>query len=90
MNNRITDPIERIVAIALDQAGVPYIHEKDQPNQSADFYLPELAVSIEVKQFFTERILGQMQRTDNVIVIQGRGAPLAFATMLKPMKERSE
>lgn len=51
-----------------------------------DFYLPDLDIYIEVKQFHSDRIAKQMARRPNVIAIQGRGAVLTFCAMLKGPK----
>lgn len=47
-----------------------------------DFYLPDHGVFIECKQFYSERIARQMSSVHNVIVIQGKDAAHAFATMI--------
>lgn len=76
-----TDPIERIVAVALRAAGIAY----EMPNGSTgdlDFYLPEPDVRIECKQFYSPRIAEQMSRFSDVIVIQGRAAAEQFARMV--------
>lgn len=79
----MTDPIEAIVASALTSAGVAF--ERDGANTSRpplDFYLPDFDLYIEVKQFHSDRIAGQMAKAENVIAIQGRAAALAFARMI--------
>ena len=65
--------MERIIATALDDADIPYIHGAKSP-QNLDFYLPVQDVHIEVKQFHSERIAEQMDRAPNVIAVQGRQA----------------
>ena len=65
-----TDPIENDVAVGLHKRGVGY----DYPDNGLDFYLPDFDVHIECKQFYTDRITDQLQRADNVIVVQGKKA----------------
>lgn len=64
------DPMEAMIAYALDAAKIPYTREMN----GLDFYLPTFDVYIEVKQFHSTRIADQMGRVDNVIAAQGRGA----------------
>lgn len=71
----IADPIERIIADALDRAGINYVHES--AGAPLDFQVGE--VLIEVKQFHSDRTNRQMADHNNVIVIQGREAALWFA-----------
>lgn len=66
------DPIERIVADALDGAGIPY--RRDAP---LDFECEGFA--IECKQFWSERAIRQLKGRSDVILIQGRVAAWAFA-----------
>lgn len=75
-----TDPIEKIVEEALNQADIRHLQDR-----MTDFYLPELGIYVECKQFFAPRIAEQMARVENVIVIQGRKAATAFAAMLRKM-----
>lgn len=72
------DPIEEITANALTAAGVAF----EFPENELDFYLPEIGIYIEVKQFHSSRIAEQMSRAPNVIAIQGREAALAFAALI--------
>lgn len=76
----ITDPMERIIADALDAAGEPY-----QVNAlGLDFYLPCQDVYIEVKRMHSDRIADQMSRAPNVIAVQGEQAVrLLAATIAK-------
>ena len=75
-----TDPIERIVAEALTRANIPF--KIGQETGELDFDLPTLNAKIECKQFYSERIAKQLSQNPNVIVIQGKLAALAFATMI--------
>lgn len=74
----LTDPMERIIADALDAANIRYKtgHGGHAP---LDFYLIDFDVHIEVKQFHSNRIAEQMSRAPNVIAIQGRAAAEWFA-----------
>ena len=80
-------PVENIVREAL--AARRYEYQEPSPD-NLDFYVPALGVSIECKQFYSDRIAGQMQRTENVIVIQGMGAARAFAAMLDTGQTKRE
>lgn len=75
----ITDPVERIVADALDRVGVVY---QTHNSLELDFYLPSYEIYIEVKQYHSPRISEQMSRNPNVIAIQGIEAARAFADLL--------
>jgi hypothetical protein len=79
----MSDPIERMVADALDKAGIAYVAETDPRACGLDFYLPNVGVHIEVKQFHSERIADQMSRADDVIVIQGRWAAEIFCGLIR-------
>jgi hypothetical protein len=77
---KITDPVEGAVASALDNAGFHY----DSPaDNGLDFFVVGMDTYIECKAYYTDRILKQMKLTKNIIVIQGIGAALAFAALLK-------
>ena len=76
------DPIEGIVGSALSVRGVRYVCDGDGDTKALDFYLPDFGVYIEVKQFHTERVSEQMTRDPNIIVIQGRAAAEAFASLI--------
>lgn len=78
----MTDPIERIVADALNRSKIAWVNERDPRSKGLDFYLTDFDVHIEVKQFHTPRTAEQMMRSPNVIVIVGRGAAEAFAKLL--------
>ncbi len=83
---RTDDPVERQVEHALDRAGLSYERNKEiEPGRySIDFYLPDLELWIEVCQFYTPRKIEQLSHIDNVILIQGMGAAVAFTKMLEP------
>lgn len=74
----ISDPMERMIAEALDAAGISYTC-----GPRLDFHLPDHDVWIEVKQFHSDRIAAQMATQPNVIVAQGRVAVGTLAAMIR-------
>ena len=72
----IADPVELVIATALNAKGIKYQHEAAN---GLDFYLPDADVYIECKRFHSDRIGEQMKRAENVIVIQGMTAAQFFA-----------
>jgi hypothetical protein len=79
-----SDPLEAMVAEALSAADIPYVIDgEDRRTLGLDFFLPDEGVHIEVKQFHTERTEGQMSRSPNVIVLQGRLAVAMFCAHLR-------
>lgn len=78
----MTDPMERMIADALDVAENVYSTDSDNPAH-LDFYLPVSDVHIEVKQFHSPRIAEQMSRAENVIVAQGEKAVALLAALIK-------
>ena len=77
---RAMDPIEKIVADALDARGIAW--KCDDNGTGLDVALDGVGVCIECKQFHTPRTNEQMARVENVIVIQGRAAAQMFAAMI--------
>ena len=78
----VADPMEDIIARALDAAGLDYARDYGGENPSGlDFRLAN-GVEIEVKRFHSPRIAGQMSRADNVIAIQGKEAVEFFSGLL--------
>lgn len=71
------DSLEERIAMALDIAGVAFVHESENKKQELDFYLPSYDVYIEVNKFHSDIIA-----KDNVIVIQGVKAVELFETIL--------
>lgn len=78
----INDPVEKIVAAALDARGITYRHDDPLDFECGDF-------AIEVKAFSTPRTERQIKDRTDVILIQGRQAAHAFANLLalKEMKD---
>ena len=73
-NINFSDHLEERIAIALEEAGIEFIHESEDRLQVLDFYLPFFDVYLEIKQFHADRISKQMSTSENVIAIQGRKA----------------
>lgn len=76
------DPMEGMIRAALTRAGIRFV-EGDRNPARLDFYLPEFDLYIEVKQFHSDRIAGQMARAENVIVAQGSKAVEALAALIE-------
>lgn len=80
----MTDPMEIAIRDALQSADIRFVTDDDGQNpKSLDFYLPDLDVHIEVKQFHTPRVAEQMARADNVIVAQGSKAVSLLADWIR-------
>src|SRR5690242_12184285 len=76
------DPLEQIIADALDVAEMDYITDEGGGNPSnLDFRLHN-GVEIEVKRFHTPRIADQMGRAENVIAAQGEQAVRFLAELI--------
>lgn len=78
-----SDHLERMLGDTLTELNIPFIHESQGNGSRLDFYLPRSKVYIEVKQFHSDRVLNQLKSKDNIILLQGRGAVLAFIEFLK-------
>ena len=77
---KIKDPIERVVAAALDSTGLWY--QQGKSDGEADFILPGLNLEIECKQFYSERAVRQLAGKENIILIQGKAAAAGFSSLL--------
>ena len=76
------DPLEQIIADALDQVGASYTTDMGGGNPSnLDFRLAS-GIEIEVKRFHTPRVAEQMSRSPNVIVAQGEEAVRFLAVLI--------
>lgn len=70
-----TDFLEQSVGETLEGGGVDFIHESEVKHEPVlDFELPEHDVHIEIKQFYSDRVIKQLKSKQNVIVLQGRKA----------------
>ncbi len=79
----LTDPMERLIADALNYAKIKYITDQEAASPAQlDFYLPDFDIHIEVKQMHSDRIGAQMSRADNVIVAQGATAVRWLASVI--------
>ncbi|RYG88418.1 MAG: hypothetical protein EON59_04530 [Alphaproteobacteria bacterium] len=77
------DPMEAIIADALDAIGMAYVRDFGGGNPSGlDFLLTESGIEIEVKRLHSPRIAVQMSRAEHVIAIQGDKAVRFFAALL--------
>lgn len=77
--------METILDAGLAAASIRYVRnvEPNGPGRgSIDYYLPDYDLYIEVKQFHSDRIAGQMAQVENIVAIQGIGAAKAFVGML--------
>lgn len=77
----LPDPVETMLERGLDAAGIRY-RRADTGPRHLDFYLPDLDIYIEVKQFHTPRTAKQMERVPDIIVIQGIKAAAQFVKMI--------
>ena len=79
----ITDPVEYVVAEALNSANVQFVHETQNKDlcKSLDFYLPDFDVFIECKRFSCDRTANQITGRE-VILVQGMKAALAFKELV--------
>lgn len=77
------DPLEKLIADALDSVGASYVTDNGGGNPSGlDFRLGS-GIEIEVKRFHTPRIAEQMGRAENVIAVQGEGAVRFLAFLIR-------
>lgn len=77
------DPMEKLIADALDSVGASYTTDLGGGNPSGlDFRLAS-GVEIEVKRFHSPRIADQTSRAENVIVAQGEQAVRFLAFLIR-------
>lgn len=81
---RYVDHLEAAVGNALESKGIEFTHESEEAI-GADFFLPHQNLFIEVKQFYSDRIVKQIMDKDNVIVLQGKRAVDFFVNTIKQM-----
>ena len=77
----IADPMERMIADALEASGIAYQPE-GPATSNLDFRLFN-GVHIEVKRLHSPRIAAQMGRVDNVIAAQGSLAVAWLASLIR-------
>ena len=81
---KISNPLEKQVADALDAREIKWLHEDEAGNVARlDFYIPSSGVYVEVKQAYSPRCDAQLSRAENVILVQGIDAVRAFCDLLK-------
>lgn len=79
----MSDPMEKLIADALDAVGASYTTDMGGGNPSGlDFRLAS-GIEIEVKRFHTPRVAEQMARAPNVIVAQGEEAVRFLAFLIR-------
>lgn len=80
-------PLESQIAFALDDAAIPYAVDGEPENKTGlDFRIPSIDVYVEVKSGPTPRVLKQLERRANVIVVQGVRATNLFCHILRNQK----
>lgn len=79
----ITDPMERMIADALDAAGIAYVTDYGGGNPSGLDFRLDNGIEIEVKRYHSPRIARQMARAENVIAVQGKPAVEWLAAMIR-------
>lgn len=79
----IADPMERLIADALDYAGIAYATDVGGGNPSGLDFKLDNGIEIEVKRFHSPRIADQMARAPNVIAVQGKEAVEYLAEMIR-------
>lgn len=77
------DPMEQIIAQALDDAGYAYTRSIDVGGRSIDFHLTVTDIYVEVKRFHTPRSILQMEKVENIVVVQGERAVRALAAIIR-------
>jgi hypothetical protein len=77
------DFLEKEVATALDEVGIDYLHASEVPGQLLDFYIKDYHIYIEIKQYFTDRIIKQLAVHEEVILLQGKKAVRFFINQLR-------
>lgn len=78
------DPLEQVVAHALDEAGIFYTTDYEGGvSQHLDFYLPDFSLYLEIKGGHSPRIADQMGRVPSVIAVQGLTAVNFLVKLLK-------
>lgn len=88
----MSDPMEQLIEDALNAGSFRYVKEGSVKGsgQTLDFFLPDLGIYIEVKQFHSPRIADQMARAPNVIAAQGRPAVEMLARLLAAARYKGD
>jgi hypothetical protein len=81
------DPMEQIIADALDEAGIAFTTPSQRRDATGLDFRLENGVEIEVKRFHSPRIAEQMSRAPNVIAVQGEAAVRLLADTIRQRHE---
>ena len=79
-----SDHLELAVIDLLIANQIRFIHESQNNDSRLDFYLPDYDVYLEVKQYHTDRVNGQLASQENVILIQGKKSLAMLVKLLTP------
>jgi hypothetical protein len=80
--SRPLDPAQAIIYDALVIGKYSFKKRKSAYKYGCDFYLPELALTICIKQVHSEKIIDHILPMQDVIVIQGISAARTFSIFL--------
>lgn len=86
----MSDPLEKQFVAILDAAAIGYIRpdrDHDDPT-TLDFYLPDLDLYIELKQYHSDRItrqLANLPENSNALVLIGRNSVHAFRAFIRQL-----
>ena len=89
----MTDPLEKRFIIMLEEAGLEYTrpeHDRRDP-ATLDFYIRDFGLYVEVKQFFTPRLSGQLAKVPvgaSIMVLIGPRSVDAFERLVKMLAMR--
>ncbi|WP_414461791.1 hypothetical protein [Hyphomicrobium sp. DY-1] len=83
---QIHDPIEKLIADALDEASTPYIHDQADNIATLGLDFKVEGIFIECKAYHTDRSNEQLSRAPNIILVQGRGAAEWLANIIRKSK----
>lgn len=79
-------PLEQKLAQAFDRLDIAYIYESEAEAQELDFWLPDYKIFVEVKWKMTtsdpDRVMNQLKKHANTILIQGQQSVDAFISLL--------
>ena len=79
----IREPIEAEIASMLNMAGVTFVHKSEDPEQKAEFVIPNLGVSIvALKDKGALKAYWTIAFVDDVIVVQGERAALTLRAIM--------
>ncbi len=85
-------PQEREFAQVMDSMGIKYSRPETAGGR-VDFYLPELQLSVEVKQHPTPRLHDQLEscgRNASIMVLCGKDSVQAFASLFTRLRQREQ